>query len=134
MCVYIYIYLKNSCGYDLIYSCRAPNRKVAVYEGHIKSCGIRYFGQIEIYINFYMAIFGHIKYLFSLSPVMKRSIKPMHSLPTQKHFLVKFECQIKKWKYLFENHILPYQPNTLHAQPILLSCYSHNVFTSACCV
>ena len=58
-----------------------------------------------------MAIFGHIKDLLTLSPVMKRSIKPMYSLPTQKHFMVKFECQIKKWKYLFESRILPYEPN-----------------------
>ena len=82
-----------------------------------------------------MAIFGHIKNLFTLSPVMKRPIRPFFSLPTQKHFMVKIECQIEKWKYLFESHILPYQPNkTLHAHPILLSCYSHNVFTSACYV
>ena len=92
-------------------------------------------GHIKLDYFFYMAIFGHIKNLFTLSPVMKRPIRPFFSLPTQKHFMVKIECQIEKWKYLFESHILPYQPNkTLHAHPILLSCYSHNVFTSACYV
>ena len=42
--------LSNWC--DLISSCCAPKRKMAIYEGHIKNCGIRYFGQIEIYLDF----------------------------------------------------------------------------------
>ena len=54
--------------FDLIYSCRAPNKKMAIYEGHIKSCGIRYFGQIEIYLDFlYVQFWPYKIFVYSVT-------------------------------------------------------------------
>jgi len=92
-------------------------------------------GQIKIYIGFLYAQFQPNKRFVYIVNCDEKVYLTNLLLTHPKHFMVKFECQIEKWKYLFESHILPYQPNkTLHAHPILLSCYSHNVFTSACYV
>ena len=112
-----------------------PNRKMAIYEGQIKSCGIRYFGQIEIYIDFlYGQFWPYKRFVYSVTcdekvywtNVLFTHPKTLHG----QIWVSNKEMKILVW----ESYLTLRTKQNSSTQPILLSCYSHNVLNSVCYV